>query len=181
LDWTMAVTDQEGTEIIHSSGNGPSGYLEWDGLLESGDPMLEAIYTITASVSNDEGQTDETSIDIVIDLTPVVVEDLSITPVNLTDGTPGNISFHISESAVVTIYIFDESGFTTINELVRTQLGGGIDGVAGAQEVSYDWDGTSGNGILQPPGTYSLRIWVRDFGANLPVEYPFIREIQIVE
>lgn len=181
LDWNMVVQDKEGTVMTSATGNGPSGYLEWDGLQEDGEPLPEEIYTITASIVNDEGQTDETSTEIVIDLTPVVVEDLIITPVNLTDGTPGNISFHITESAVVTIYIFDESGFTTVNELVRTQLGGGIDGVAGAQDVSYDWNGESGNGILQPAGTYSLRIWVRDFGANLPVEYPFIREIEIVE
>ncbi|WP_133468543.1 thrombospondin type 3 repeat-containing protein [Paraglaciecola marina] len=181
LDWNMEVKDQEGTVLTSASGTGPSGYLEWDGLQENGEPMPEEIYTITASIVNDKGQTDEASTDIVIDLTPVVVENLTITPVYLTDGTPGNISFYITESAVVTIYIFDESGFTTINELVRTQLGGGIDGVAGAQEVSYDWNGESGNGIMQPPGKYSLRIWVRDFGANLPVEYPFIREIEIIE
>jgi flagellar hook assembly protein FlgD len=181
LQWYMELHNSSGELMTSESGVGPSSYLEWDGLQENGEPEPEGTYTITTSIVNDLGQSAESSVDVVIDLTPVVVENLQITPVDLSAGTPGNISFHITESAVVTIYIFDETGFTTVNELVRTQLGGGYDGVAGAQDVSYDWNGESGNGILQPPGTYSLRIWVRDFGANLPVEYPIIQEIEIIE
>ena len=82
---------------------------------------------------------------------------------------------------MVTIYIYDQEGFTTVNELVRTQLGGGYDGVEGAQDVYYEWDGTTANGTQLPAGTYTLRIWCRDFGANPAGEYPFIRDIQILE
>ncbi len=181
LPWEVTLLDADDNLIFSQTGVSASTTIEWDGLFDDGNSYPEGTYTFNVYIQSDDGSTAQSAVDIVIDMTPVEVEDLQIVDVDLSAGTPGSIGFHITESAVVTIYIFDESGFTTVNELVRTQLGGGYDGEEGAQDVFYEWDGTSGNGTLQEPGTYLLRIWCRDFGANPASEYPFIREIQIRE
>lgn len=181
LAWEISLQDSAGNFIFSESGESASATVTWDGLQEDGTAYPEGLYTFNVFIQTEDGSMAQSSVNVVIDMTPVEVANLEITNVDLSAGTPGSIKFDISESAVVTIYIYDESGFTTIHELVRTQLGGGFDGVAGAQTVERLWDGTSGNGTLQEPGTYLLRIWVRDFGANPAAEYPYIREIRIVE
>lgn len=181
VSWEITLVNEAGELILAETGEGASTTLEWDGIKDDGSIYEDGLYSFHLLMEHEDGITEEQTANIVIDTQPVELTNLEIISVDQGAGTNGSIGFSISESAVVTIYIYDESGFTTINELVRTQLGGGFDGVAGAQDVFYEWDGTSGNGTIQPPGTYLLRIWCRDFGANPAEEYPYIREIQILE
>ena len=186
LTWELSLSDSENNLILTEGGYSRTGTVIWDGIeyIDSeGHPIHypDGLYTFNLFAESDDGASISDSVDVLIDTVPVEVQNLEITDVNLTDGTPGSIAFSITESAVVTIYIYDQEGFTTVNELVRTQLGGGYDGVEGAQDVYYEWDGTTANGTQLPAGTYTLRIWCRDFGANPAGEYPFIRDIQILE
>jgi len=45
--------------------------------------------------------------------------------------------------------------------------------------IHLEWDGTTGDegGSYVDPGTYTVRIWCRDFAANRVIEYPMVREI----
>lgn len=186
LNWELTLSDSENNLILSEFGYSRAATVFWDGVkqidtLGNTTYYPDGLYTFDLFAEAEDGTSVDGSVGILIDTVPVEVTNLEITDVNLTTGTPGSIRFSISESAVVTIYIFDESGFTTVNELVRTQLGGGYDGVGGAQDVFYEWDGTTANGTQLPAGSYTLRIWCRDFGANPASEYPFIREIRIVE
>lgn len=172
VDWTLLVEDLLGNDIYQVQGTGRSLFVEWDGVNDSGVLMGEGDYTATVVGVDADGVPVEDELSFGIDLTAPELQDLTFTPETFDPNVETmDINFHITEGAVVTVYIYQGEN-QLVSELHRLSYPDETD-------ITLVWDGTTGDGggNIVDPGTYTVRIWCRDFAANRVIEYPIVAEI----
>lgn len=172
VDWSLIISDFLGNEIYQVEGAGRSLFVEWDGVNDSGVLMGEGDYTAKVMAVDTEGVDVEDELSFGIDLTAPELQDLTFTPQTFDPNVETmDIDFHITEGAVVTVYIYQGES-QLVSELHRLSY-------PEATDITLTWDGTTGDvgGNIVDPGTYTVRIWCRDFAANRVIEYPVVAEI----
>lgn len=187
VDWKLQIIDLSENILVEETGTGPSLQYIWNGRKSTGESHPESSYTVKVTATNPAtGESATDSFSIIIDLTAVEISALpdNFQSVRLSTNTPGVISFTISEGAVVTVYIYEANSRSLVNELARTSFTDEDDlDNDGDIDVLFEWDGTPGGGGTEKvaAGDYTVNIWVRDFGANRPPEYPILKTIQVIE
>lgn len=177
VDWSLVIKDSLNNEIYRDSGEGRSLFVEWNGINDAGLLMGEGNYTATATGVDSEGNEITETLDFGIDLTSPTLDGLTFSPTTIDGaGEVMDIDFSISEGAVVTLYIYQGES-QLVSELHRLSYPNNEDG--SPINIHLEWDGTTGDegGNYVDPGTYTVRIWCRDFAANRVIEYPMVREI----
>jgi flagellar hook assembly protein FlgD len=141
----------------------------WDGTLGDGSVAPEGTYTAVVRAVNSIGTIESIKTGITVDLTPPVVSDATASPSPFVPPATTTISFSVNEPGTVTVNILDAAKM-----IVRTL---DQDTVVGVNSIT--WDGTDGQGMTVPAGTYSVRVSVNDQALNKATVYPVVLSVDI--
>ena len=157
---TLKIYNNNGTTVKSWSSQAfTSGdcSLAWDGNNTSGTRVSTGTYTYTIDAVDSSGRkAEQASGTIAVDLTAPVINSYSISPESFIPNGSNNavISYNLSESAVVTIGIYDGS-----NNCTRTLESSSLKSSGTNSAV---WDGKDSLGIITGDGIYTYKIMAID-------------------
>ncbi len=140
----------------------------WDGKLDDTSVAPEGTYTAVVQAVNAIG-TVESVKPVTVDLTAPVVTDAAVAPSPFVPPATTTASFGVNETGTVSVSILDST-----NVVVRT-LAQAV--VAGPNNVI--WDGTMTGGATAAPGTYAVKLSVKDLAYNKATVYPIVLSVDV--
>jgi flagellar hook assembly protein FlgD len=110
---------------------------------------------------------------VIVDTTAPIVTGFTVSPNPFTPPSEmTTISYTLSEPCRVTIKILTKPPWTVQRKLINN-----VKQTSGVHSIL--WDGKDTFGTLLPPGTYHLRVLVRDLAKNKATIYPIKTIIEI--
>jgi len=140
----------------------------WDGKLDDTSVAPEGTYTAVVQATNAIG-TIESVKAVTVDLTPPVVTDAMVAPSPFVPPATTTISFGINEPGTVSVSILDATK-AVVRTLTKTLVAG---------PNSLDWDGTTTGGTLAAPGTYTVKLSIKDTAYNKAAVYPIVLSVDL--
>jgi flagellar hook assembly protein FlgD len=140
----------------------------WDGKLTDGTVAPEGAYTAVVQAVDGVG-TIESIKAVTIDLTSPGVTGAMVTPSPFVPPATTTISFAIDEPGSVSVKIYN-SAKTLVATLTKTLA-------TGANSIV--WDGTTTSRSIAAPGTYTVKLSVKDTAYNKASPYPIVLTVDI--
>ncbi len=166
VDWTLRVTDGDGTVVRSTSGTGQEPVVTWAGLVD-GAAVADGTYTYTFR-GQDAWQNAPDPVaksgTVKVDTTPPALSDVAQAADELPwfspngDGSRDTFALKAStnESGKVEVGVRNDGG-----DLIRT-----FSATVSAGAFSIPWDGRDNDGAVVPDGTYDVRLVPVDGVAN---------------
>ena len=166
VDWTLRVTDGDGTVVRSTSGTGQEPVVTWAGLVD-GAAVADGTYTYTFRGQDAWQNAPEPvakSGTVKVDTTPPALSDVAQAADELPwfspngDGSRDTFALKAStnESGKVEVGVRNDGG-----DLIRT-----FSATVSAGAFSIPWDGRDNDGAVVPDGTYDVRLVPVDGVAN---------------
>ena len=166
VDWTLRVTDGDGTVVRSTSGTGQEPVVTWAGLVD-GAAVADGTYTYTFRGQDAWQNAPEPvakSGTVKVDTTPPALSDVAQAADELPwfspngDGSRDTFGLKAStnESGKVEVGVRNDGG-----DLIRT-----FSATVSAGAFSIPWDGRDNDGAVVPDGTYDVRLVPVDGVAN---------------
>jgi aryl-phospho-beta-D-glucosidase BglC (GH1 family)/flagellar hook assembly protein FlgD len=165
-NWTLQVKTTAGTVIRTFSGSGISVNQAWDGKNSSGVRAADGTYSYVVTAIDAGGGVASGSSQVTMDTVASVISGLGDIPdpFKPSTGQKTTISFTLSESAYVTLQVYNSGG-----TLVRTLLSNSYKTTLSHSVV---WNGKNNSGAVVPAGIYTYKLSVEDKAQNRPIPYP---------
>ncbi|MGE5473611.1 MAG: FlgD immunoglobulin-like domain containing protein [Ignavibacteriales bacterium] len=155
---TIEILDEKGTviavlqkDIPQLSGSNSSA---WNGMIETGIAQ-DGNYTIRVTAKDYSGLTGTGTGALSVEGANPIISGVSDNPdpFNPTVGSINTIQYNISEKAVVSINLYDQSG-TLVKQVFQNTVSKGWH--------TADWNGSNSSGSLAPTGIYTYKIDATD-------------------
>jgi flagellar hook assembly protein FlgD len=172
VQWTLTI-EGVGRVVRTFAGSGASFQQIWDGKDGAGLVVPDGSYFFNVRAVDVGGSTVLIGGTVAVDRTSPAVANLTAAPDEFAPrkGQMTTIAFSLSETAVVTIKIFNSAGTNIRTLQTNLQM------PAGNQAVV--WDGKTGSGVYAAEGKYTYKVWVEDPAGNRASPYPASAAVKV--
>ncbi len=180
VNWTIQIKDSGETVIRTLTGSGitlDSNVTRWNGKDDAGNLLPEGTYNVAITIMDGVGQSASCGLQPIpclimeIDTTEPEVVNPALNTYEYTSGDVLTISGTPSELALITIYVYNQTGVLArkVDREFREAN----------QAFAVTWDGKDSNGQDVMQGTYLIYMWCRDRAGNTAIDYPYNLEFTV--